>query len=78
MTHVLKAGAVLAAVTVAASALPASAADLTRRGMKDGYEPSMSHVSPRGPAGPCYFRGDVGYSVMRDPTVKWPVTASPE
>lgn len=44
-----------------------------RGGMKDGYEPApMAHV--RGPAGNCYFRGDVGYSVSRDPSVKWAVT----
>lgn len=78
MTHAVKAGAALAAIAVALSTIPASAADLGgRRGMKDsGYEPSMNHVSsPRGPAGPCYFRGDVGYSVSRDPSVKWPVSS---
>ena len=33
----------------------------------------MQHLS-RGPAGNCYFRGDLGYSVSRDPNVKWAVT----
>lgn len=43
--------------------------------MKDrSYEPApMAHVQ-RGPAGNCYFRGDVGYSVARNPAAKFAVT----
>ncbi len=75
MNTSLKAG--LTALAVAASASAVSAADLggSRGSIKDGaYEPApMAHVA-RGPAGNCYFRGDVGYSVSRDPSVKWAVT----
>jgi hypothetical protein len=46
MTANLKAGAALAALALALSALPGAAADLGgRRGMKDGFEPSMGHVA---------------------------------
>ncbi len=66
-----------AALAVAASASAAVAADLggSRGSIKDNaYEPApMAHVA-RGPAGNCYFRGDVGYSVSRDPNVKWAVS----
>ncbi len=45
-----------------------------RGSIKDGgYQPAYA-APARGPAGPCYFRGDLGYSVSRDPTVKWAVT----
>ena len=75
MNSTLKAGLASAALAVAASATPLMAADLGRGSIKDGsYEPApMAHVS-RGPAGNCYFRGDVGYSASRNPTVKWAVT----
>lgn len=75
MTITLKAGLATAALAVAALASPAAAADLggARGSIKDGYAPA--YVQPvRGPAGNCYFRGDLGYSVSRDPTVKWAVT----
>jgi opacity protein-like surface antigen len=75
MNTTLKAG--LAAIAVAASASVAAAADLggSRGSIKDrGYEPApMAHVQ-RGPVGNCYFRGDVGYSVSRDPSIKWAVS----
>ncbi len=61
----------LAAATLAAGALlaaPASAGDLYRPGsVKDG--PVMMSA-----AGPCYFRGDVGYSWSTDPTAKFTQT----
>jgi opacity protein-like surface antigen len=38
----------------------------------DGYQ--WGHHAARSPAGPCYFRADLGYSVAKDPTVKWPVS----
>ena len=53
----------------AAFAMPVAAADLGgwgRGSIKDhtpAYLPS--------PAGPCYFRADVGYSVSEDPTLRW-------
>lgn len=77
MTINLKAGFATAVLAVAALASPAAAADLgggyKGGSIKDGgYEPA--HVAPRGPAGPCYFRGDLGYSFSRNPDVKWAVT----
>lgn len=77
MSIQLKAGMAAAALAAVAFAAPASAADLgggKRGSIKDGgYEPA--YVQPaRGPAGPCYFRGDLGYSFSKDPTVKWAVT----
>ena len=63
------------AVTVLAFAMPAApeaiAADLGGS-IKDRYVPAPAMAMSSG-AGPCYFRGDVGYSVSRDPSVKWPV-----
>jgi opacity protein-like surface antigen len=52
---------------------PAYAADLGgyRGSMKDGYQPMP--VINQTSAGPCYFRGDVGYSWSNSPTVTWPV-----
>lgn len=75
----LKAGLATAALAVAALTSPLAAADLggygNRGSIKDrGYEPSPMAHHNRGPAGNCYFRGDVGYSVSRDPSVKWAVT----
>lgn len=52
--------------------LPAGAADLPNWGggsMKDSFGPA---VQPS--AGPCYLRGDVGYSWSSDPEVNWLVT----
>lgn len=63
------ASAALAATTF--FALPATAADLYGGSIKDG--PAI--VAPaRAPAGPCYFRGDVGYSLSGTPDVRWTVT----
>lgn len=77
MNNTLKAGLATAALTVAALASPATAADLggPRGGsIKDGGYEAPAYMAPRGPAGPCYFRGDIGYSLSRDPNVKWAVT----
>jgi opacity protein-like surface antigen len=83
MTISYKAGFATAALAVAAFASTANAADLGggRRGgsIKDSgsrYEPQapMAHHMPRGPAGNCYFRGDLGYSVSRDPSLTWAVS----
>lgn len=75
MTRVFKAGIATAALTIAAGfALPATAADLggySRGGsIKDGYVAPMPEV--RAPAGPCYVRADVGYSLSGDPEVGFP------
>ncbi len=78
MTFSLKAGIALAALTGAVAMTgSASAADLGGNGgsMKDGYVTPMPQVM-RGPAGPCYFRADVGYSASVDPEAKWPVTSN--
>ncbi len=69
------AGLVVAAAAIVASGSPASAADLYsgQRGgsiKDDGY----AAAAPRAPAGPCYFRGDVGYSWSRSPEASWPVS----
>ncbi len=71
------AGLIAAAVAVAVSGSPVSAADLggPRGGsMKDdGYETAAPVI--RGPAGPCYMRGDLGYSWSRAPSqASWAVT----
>jgi opacity protein-like surface antigen len=69
------AGLIAAAVAVAVSGSPVSAADLggPRGGsIKDGgYDAPMV---TRGAAGPCYVRGDLGYSMSRNPTATWPVS----
>lgn len=69
------AGLIAAAVAVAVSGSPVNAADLGggRGGsIKDGgYD---APVMTRGPVGPCYVRGDLGYSISRRPTASWPVT----
>ncbi len=69
------AGLIAAAVGVAVSGSPAHAADLggARGGsIKDGgYD---APVMSRSPAGPCYVRGDLGYSMARRPNAAWPVT----
>ena len=71
------AGLFAAALAVAASGSPVSAADLNnpnRGSIKDeGYAeaPVM-----RTPAGPCYVRGDVGYSWSKVGSATWPVTNS--
>jgi opacity protein-like surface antigen len=77
-------GLATAALAVAGFAGAASAADMDKgyRGGRaaapaptahaDGYQ--WGHHAARGPAGPCYFRADLGYSVAKDPKVKWPVS----
>lgn len=76
MTIANKIGIASAALAVAALLTPATAADLGHgpRGgsIKDHYVAPMPEVV-RGPAGPCYFRADLGYSWSQDPSVKWPV-----
>lgn len=52
---------------ISCAATPALSADL---GLKDSYAP----VALRPAAGPCYVRGDVGYSFSSTPDVSWPVT----
>ena len=69
------AGLFAAAFAVAASGSPVSAADLGNPhggSMKDdGYAAPVM----RGPVGPCYVRGDLGYSWSRAPgSASWPVT----
>ena len=63
------------AITVQLPA-PASAADLGgyRGSTKDGYVTPMPVIT-QGSAGPCYFRGDVGYSWSNTPNIKWPVNS---
>jgi opacity protein-like surface antigen len=74
MKFVSLAGVASAVLAVALAApAPATAADLgAGRGSMKDYGGPMPVVS-QGSAGPCYFRGDVGYSWSNDPTVKWPV-----
>ncbi|MBA4172768.1 MAG: hypothetical protein C0511_08975 [Hyphomicrobium sp.] len=78
MKTVIKAGIASAALSIAAGIVtvaPATAADLGygRGGsIKDNYVAPLPEVS-RGSAGPCYIRADIGYSLSRDPDVKWPV-----
>ena len=72
------AGLIAAAVAVAVSGTPVSAADLGgQRGgsiKDDGYEAAAAPVM-RGPAGPCYMRGDLGYSWSRSPSkATWAVS----
>jgi len=42
--------------------------------IKDPYVAAPVYAAA--PAGNCYVRGDVGYSVSRDPSVSWPVNNS--
>jgi opacity protein-like surface antigen len=79
MTYAIKAGLSVAALAAIFTA-PVSAADLggSRGSMKDGGYRSAAPSEPvyaapvRGPAGNCYFRGDVGYSWSKDPNIKSP------
>lgn len=69
MKITLKAGLASALAVAACFVLPtsASAADLHGGGsLKDSYQP-MPQVAPA-LAGPCYMRGDIGYSWNSDPT----------
>jgi opacity protein-like surface antigen len=75
MKLVSLAGVASAALVLAANVpAPAAAADLGgyRGSTKDGYVAPMPTVSYSS-AGPCYFRGDIGYSWSNAPTVTWPV-----
>jgi opacity protein-like surface antigen len=70
MTFATKAGLVTALMaSVSVLAVPANAADLGNYGnsIKDDYVASAPAV------GPCYVRGDVGFSGSGNPTAKWPV-----
>jgi opacity protein-like surface antigen len=70
MKTILKAGVAAAALAVAMSVTTdAFAADLGS--IKDGYSAAPAYVASA--VGPCYFRGDVGYSISQDPSVTWPV-----
>lgn len=75
MKFTLKAGIALAALTGAVAMTGSTfAADLggAPRGgsIKDGYMEPMPQVV-RGPAGPCYFRADVGYAKSGDADISW-------
>jgi len=75
MKFVAKAGIASAALALAAGMSgPSTAADLGygRGSIKDGYVAPLPEIH-RGPAGPCYIRADVGYSLSRDPEAKCPV-----
>ena len=75
MKLVSLAGVASAALALAVNApAPAIAADLGgyHGSTKDSYAGPMP-VIHQGSAGPCYFRGDVGYSWSNDPTITWPV-----
>ena len=76
----LKAGIATAALAVAACMSPVSAADLGGYQSGPAYGGSIKdsgYAAPaRGPAGPCYFRGDIGYSHSRNPDMSWPVSNS--
>lgn len=70
MDSVFKSGAIAALFAITACvAAPVAAADLPgyRGSLKDA--PPVHHYS----AGPCYIRGDIGYSVSGEPDVNWPV-----
>jgi opacity protein-like surface antigen len=79
MTNAIKAGLSLAAIALFAA--PVSAADLggSRGGsIKDGGYRSAAAGEPvyaapaQGPAGNCYFRGDLGYSWSKNPDIRSP------
>jgi opacity protein-like surface antigen len=76
MRTMLKAGLSAAALAATAAFTPASAADLygPRGSIKDAPMGNYAPAHVRGPAGPCYVRGDLGYSWGRNPTIKWPVS----
>ncbi len=70
MKTMLKAGVASAALAIAMSVTTDTfAADLGS--IKDGYAAAPAYVASA--VGPCYFRGDVGYSISQDPSVTWPV-----
>lgn len=71
MKTMLKAGLASTVLALSVSAgTGANAADLGGS-IKDNYIPAAPMSAG---VGPCYFRGDVGYSISQDPSVGWPVT----
>lgn len=72
MMTMLKAGVASALAVAACFALPvtASAADLYGESLKDGGYAPLPAVTPQ-LAGPCYVRGDVGYSWKGDPNPRY-------
>ena len=83
MKVVFKTGLATAALAMTACASSVIAADLGgyqgsapayAGSIKDGGYAAPSYAA-RGPAGPCYFRGDIGYSHSNKPDVSWPVSA---
>lgn len=69
MTTVLKAHVATAALALALTATTQAFAADFGASIKDNYAPA--YASPA--VGPCYVRGDFGYSASQDPDVKWPV-----
>ena len=69
MTTMLKAGVAAAALTLAVTGTTQAFAADFGGSIKDNYAPAYSAAA----VGPCYLRGDVGYSASQDPEVKWPV-----
>lgn len=73
MTITFKAGLASALALAACCVLPTAglSADLNGGGsLKDSYQP-MPHASAPALAGPCYMRGDIGYSWNTDPTANY-------
>ena len=56
-----------------ASAVLLSAAGMVVEPAHAGGAKDFGYSAPRAAAGPCYFRGDVGYAGYTDPDVTWPV-----
>jgi opacity protein-like surface antigen len=77
MKSSLKAGLASAMIAaVACATAPAQAGGFDPPAPRGGSVKDAPMAPPpvyRTAAGPCYFRGDVGYSWSRDPSVKWPV-----
>lgn len=74
-TFLKTAGLAIATLTVAVfSSAPSFAGGLydPPGSLKDG-PPVRTYQA----AGPCYFRGDVGYSAANDGDIRWPVTSYP-
>jgi opacity protein-like surface antigen len=71
------AGLVVVAAAIATAGSPASAADLYNNNRGGSIKDDGYAAAPvvRGPAGPCYFRGDLGYSWSRSPSASWPVSS---
>ena len=71
MKTVLKAGVAAAALAIALTVTTDTFAADLGGSFKDGYAAAPAYVASA--VGPCYFRGDVGYSASQDPSVTWPV-----